>query len=94
MRRMHIIDDYNRMGGEIYYKHDKERYMRDPELREAFEAGEECGYEKAMHKMGGYNEKRYDDRGRILYREDRDWDDDDMDYGERRRRSSRTGRYM
>lgn len=91
---MIVSDDYDFIGGGIVYKENKAKYMRDPELREAFEAGEECGYEKAMRKMGGYNERRYDDRGRILYREDRDWEDDDMDYGERRRRSSRTGRYM
>lgn len=32
------------------------------------------------------------ERGRMGYRVDDDWDDDDM--GERRRRSRRTGRYM
>lgn len=92
MRRIHVMEDFDRMGGEIYYREDK--YMHDPELRRAFKDGEECGYEKAMREIHGeYNERKIiDDRGRVIrYREhDRDWDDD---YMERRRRDGR-GRYM
>lgn len=91
MRRVRVFEDFDRMGGEIYYKHGKEHYMHDPELREAFEAGCEHGYEKAM---GHYGERRYiDDRGRVIrYRDeehDREWDD----YMERRRRDGR-GRFI
>lgn len=98
MRRIHVLEDFDRMGGEIYYREDKERYMRDPELREAFEAGCEHGYRKAMKEFGeDYSERRvYDRDGIIKYRDhdrmNRDWDDDM--YDERRRRSARTGRYI
>lgn len=95
MRRLHVIESPEyRMGGEIYYREDKERYMRDPELREAFEAGCEHGYRKAHKEMDSYHERKYDRGGRILqYRNDeKDWDDDD--YMERRSRSRRTGRYI
>lgn len=96
MRRVHVIDGYDRMGGEIYYRHeDKARIMADPELREAFMLGEKCGYKKAMEEMeDGYGERNYNmGHGGIRYREDREWDED-RDYDERRRRSSRTGRYI
>lgn len=100
MRRMHIIDEPHRMGGEVYYREDK--YAHDPELREAYECGVKEGWRHAMEEQygHGYNERRdwrelppmmrehdrYGDRPR--YRED--YDDD---YSERRRRDSR-GRYM
>lgn len=94
MRRMHVIEDFDRMGGEIYFREDKERYMRDPELREAFEAGCEHGYHKAHKEMGEYGERRhYPVEDIIRYRHEDEWDDDDM-YDERRRRSRRTGRYI
>ena len=35
MRLRRIIQDYDRMGGEIYYR--KERYEHNPELMEAEE---------------------------------------------------------
>lgn len=92
MRRLHVLEDFDRMGGEIYFKHSKEHYMQDPELREAFEAGCEHGYRKAMKAMDDdYSERRmYDDRGRVIqYRDDREWDDD---YNEWRRRRA-NGRY-
>ena len=42
---------------------------------------------------GRYGDRYYPDRkDYIAYRDDEDWDDEDM--GERRRRSRRTGRYM
>lgn len=107
MRRMHIISEPDYIAGGIVYREDKERYMRDPELREAFEAGCEHGYRKAHEEMGGdgYSERRmYDDRGRviqyrdfgrdhILYR-DHDGMMPDDDYDERRHRSRITGRYI
>lgn len=96
MRLRRIIDDYDRIGGEIYYRKDK--FAHDPELMEAYE----CGFADAMRKV--YDEDGYHERrggvthlgagGRILYRHDPDremWDDGDVEY--RRRRDSR-GRYM
>lgn len=95
MRLRRIIQDYDRMGGEIYYR--KERYEHNPELLDAYE----CGYEDALREMrDGYYERRgnvthYGAGGRILYRHDpeRDmWDDDDeVEY--RRRRDAR-GRFI
>ena len=95
MRLRRIIDDYDRIGGEIYYRKDK--YKHDPELMDAYE----CGYEDALREMrDDYHERRgnvthYGAGGRILYRHDpeRDmWDDDDeVEY--RRRRDAR-GRFI
>lgn len=97
MRRLHVIDQPDYMAGGIVYRESKERYMRDPELREAFEAGMECGYRKAHEELSGdgYSERRmYDDRGRVIqYRDfDRGYDGSDDDYDERRRRRS-NGRF-
>ena len=95
MRLRRIIDDYDRIGGEIYYRKDK--YKHDPELMEAYECGKKDGWREAMEESDGYHERRgnvthYGAGGRILYREEPDWDDDgDVEY--RRRRDSR-GRYM
>ena len=97
MRLRRIIQDYDRIGGEIYYRKDK--YKHDPELMEAYE----CGFADAMRKV--YDEDSYYERrgnvthygagGRILYRHDpeRDmWDDyDEVEY--RRRRDAR-GRFI
>ena len=92
MRRLHILEDYDRMGGEIYYREDK--FAHDPELLEAYEAGCEHGYYKAQKEMGGYGTRRhYPVEDIIRYRHEDEWDDDDM-YDERRRRSRRTGRYI
>lgn len=96
MRLRRIINDFDRMGGEVYYR--KEKYSHDPELMEAYE----CGFADAMRKVydeDGYHERRgnvthYGAGGRILYRHDDDdrmYDDGDVEY--RRRRDSR-GRYM
>lgn len=91
MRRMVSITEPEFMGG-IYYKRNKEHFMHDPELREAFEEGYKCGrkeaYEEIMSEQ--YGERRYDDRSRILYREH--LPDDDMVYDERRRRRA-NGRF-
>ena len=66
--------------------------------KELFECIEDLAEGSQMGERGGYG--RYGNRGsggrfdnRMDYREDEDWDDDD-DFGERRGRSSRTGRYM
>lgn len=96
MRLRRIIQDYDRMGGEIYYRRDK--YERNPELLDAYE----CGYADAIREMESddYHERRGNVThlgagGRILYRHDpeRDmWDDDDeVEY--RRRRDAR-GRFI
>lgn len=90
MRLRRIIDDFDRMGGEIYYR--KEKYKHDPELMEAYE----CGFADAMRKVydeDGYHERRGNvthyggDGSRILYRHDDDrmWDDGDVEYRRRRR---------
>lgn len=93
MRRLHIIRDFDRMGGEIYYREDK--FAHDPELLEAYRCGKKDGWREAMQESERYRERKYDRDGRILqYRhDDEDWDDEDM-YDERRRRSRRTGRYI
>ena len=92
MRLRRIIQDYDRIGGEIYYRKDK--YKHDPELMEAYE----CGYEDAMSEMNDdYSERRgnvthYGAGGRILYRHDPEremWDDDDDVEYRRRRRNGR-----
>ena len=59
MRRMIVHDEpEHRMGGEVYYR--EEKYMRDPELREAYECGRKQGWREAMieAERGGYNERR------------------------------------
>ena len=89
MRLRRIIEpDY----AGVFYR--KEKYEHDTELLDAYE----CGYEDAMREMSdGYHERRgnvthYGAGGRILYREEPDWEDDgEVVY--RRRRDSR-GRYM
>lgn len=96
MRLRRIIDDYDRIGGEIYYRKDK--YKHDPELMEAYECGKKDGWREAMEEADGYHERRgnvthYGAGGRILYREEPEWDDDgDVEY-RRRRRNSR-GEYI
>lgn len=76
----------------VFYR--KEKYKHDTELLDAYE----CGYEDAMREMSdGYHERRgntthYGAGGRILYREEPEWDDDG-EVAYRRRRDSR-GRYI
>lgn len=78
----------------VFYR--KEKYENDPELRDAYE----CGFADAMRKVyneDGYHERRgnvthYGAGGRILYREEPEWDDDG-EVAYRRRRDSR-GRYI
>ena len=91
MRLRRIIQDYDRMGGEIYYR--KDDFIHDPELLEAYE----CGYADALREMrDGYHERRGNVThlgagGRILYRHDPEYDremwdnDDDVEYRRRRR---------
>lgn len=90
MRLRRIIEpEY--MGG-IFYR--KEKYEHSPELMDAYE----CGYEDAMREMrDGYHERRgnvthYGAGGRILYRDEPDWDDDDVEY--RRYHRNRMGRFI
>lgn len=90
MRLRRIIDDYDRIGGEIYYRKDK--YKHDPELMEAYECGKKDGWREAMEESDGYHERRgnvthYGAGGRILYREEPEWNDDG-DVAYRRRRDS------
>lgn len=79
----------------IFYR--KEKYEHDPELLEAYECGRKAGWREAMEESDGYHERRgntthYGAGGRILYREEPEWDDDG-EVAYRRRRDSR-GRYM
>lgn len=91
MRRLHVIDEPYRMGGEIYYREDK--YAHDPELLEAYHCGKKDGWREAMKEAehGGYAERHY---GRVgippMYREHPEHDWDDIEY--RRHRDS-MGRY-
>lgn len=101
MRRLHVIEDYDRMGGEIYFRSHK--YDHDPELMEAYECGIKDGWREAMKESygersnrggrgGNYGERHMiDDRGRIIRYRGNDWDEDE-DFNERRRRRS-NGRY-
>lgn len=108
MRRLFVSEDFDRIGGEIYFR-GKEQYRHDPELLEAYEKGYKCGrkeaYEDVMREQYGYNERHYGgDGSRILYRGGqgggmnyREYDEDEMDdmefrRGGRRRRDSR-GRF-
>lgn len=96
MRLRRIINDYDRVGGEIYYR--KEKYAHDPELMEAYECGRKDGWCEAMEEAENYYERRgnvthYGAGGKVLYRHEPDpemWDDD-VDH--RRRRDSR-GRFV
>lgn len=96
MRRIHVMEDYDRMGGEVYFKHEeKERIMRDPELREAYMCGRKDAYKEIMEEQ--YGERNYrtmppmyrGGRDGMNYRDEPEWNE----YEERRRRDSR-GRYM
>ena len=73
-------------------KYGKELYECIEGLAEGQQMGERGGYGRYGNRGGGY----YSGGGygnRYGNREDEDWDDDD-DFGERRGRSSRTGRYV
>ena len=88
MRRMRIIDNPDYVGGGIYYR-EHEKYMRDPELREAFECGRKEGWREAMHESEreGFGQRHYPTMP-PMYREDDEW----RDYEERRRRRA-NGQY-
>lgn len=75
-------------------KYGKELYECIEDLAEGSQMGERGGYGRYGNRGGGgggYSGGGYGNR--YGNREDEDWDDDD-DFGERRGRSSRTGRYM
>ena len=86
MRKLHIID-----GDDMHYRHE-EKYMYDPELRDAYECGYRKAYKEIMSEQyGGYGERgNYPRHGGINYRDDERWDD--SEYEERRRRRA-NGRF-
>lgn len=94
---MHIIDNYDRMGGEVYYREDK--YAHDPELREAYECGYKHGRKEAYKEImeeqygGSYNHRDYGRTYLPMMREhDREWrepEDDEVMYRRRRRADGR-----
>ncbi len=96
MRRMRIIDNPDYVGGGIFYRV-HEKFMHDPELREAFECGKKEGWREAMREVEreGFGQRNFppmfrDDRDMPpMFRDEQDW----RDYEERRRRDSR-GRWM
>lgn len=70
----------------------KELYEYIEDLAEGSQMGERGGYGRYGNRGGGgYSGGGYGNR--YGNREEDDWDDDD-DFGERRGRSSRTGRYV
>ena len=74
----------------VFYR--KEKYQHDPELMEAYECGRKDGWREAMEESDVYHERRgntthYGAGGRILYREEPEWDDDG-EVAYRRRRDS------
>lgn len=78
-------------------KYGKELYECIEDLAEGQQMGERGGYGRYGNRgggSGGYSGGSGGGYGnRYGNREDEDWDDDD-DFGERRGRSSRTGRYI
>lgn len=93
MRRLHVIDEPHRMGGEIYYREDK--FAHDPELLEAYHCGKKDGWREAMRESeheGHYAERHYGHVGMPpMYREHDYIADDEPSY--RRHRDS-MGRYV
>lgn len=96
MRKLHIIDHDG-----IDYRHHEERYMQDPELRDAYECGYRKAYKEIMSEQyGGYGERGrdgYGERGgynqRDMWREQPPmYRHEDEDYEERRRRRA-NGRF-
>lgn len=94
MRRLHVIDSYDRMGGEVYFRH-ADKYAHDPELMEAYHCGHKEGRKEAYKEImeeqyGGYHERRdWREMPPMMREHDHDWDD----YSERRGRDS-MGRYI
>ena len=89
MRRLHVIDEPHRMGGEMYFRH-ADKYAHDPELLEAYHCGVKQGWKEAMEELesGGYHERnRYGRTLPPMMREhEREWDGDDEIVKYRRRR--------
>ena len=95
MRRLHIIE-----GDDMGYRHNKEKYMYDPELREAYECGRKEAYKEIMEEQYGERNRNYGNGGgynqRDMWREqppmyrERPYEDDE--YEERRRRRA-NGRF-
>lgn len=93
MRRLHIID-----GDDMGYRHNKEQYMYDPELREAYECGVKEGWRQAMEEQYGERNRNYGNGGgynqRDMWREEPPMyrREEDPEYEERRRRRA-NGRF-
>lgn len=90
MRKLHVIDNYDRVGGEVYFR--KSKFAHDPELLEAYECGKKDGWRCAMEELeeGGYAERRHYGHGSMppMYREHdhvRMPEDDEVMYRRRRR---------
>lgn len=81
-------------------KYGKELYECIEDLAEGSQMGERGGYGRYGNRGGGSSSGGYSGGGGYGNRygnreDDEDWDDDDYDrMGERRGRSSRTGRYV
>ena len=91
MRRLHVIEGFDRMGGEVYFRKDK--FAHDPELLEAYECGKKDGWRCAMKELehDDYGERRHYGYGSVppMYREHergvRMPEDDELMYRRRRR---------
>ena len=104
MRRMHVIDSFDRMGGEVYYR--EEKFMHNPELREAYECGVKEGRKEAYKEImeEQYGERRHMGRDNIAYRDrwrdeppmmrENKWREPEDDEIEYRRRRRANGQYM
>lgn len=86
-------------GDEMGFRHHEEKYLHDPELREAYECGRKQGWREAMEESygernygrgGNYNQRDMWREQPPMYRE-RPYEDDEM-YEERRRRRA-NGRF-
>lgn len=82
---MRMFEEPEFIGGGIMYRHEeKERIMRDPELREAYMCGRKEAYKEIMEEQ--YGERNYGGGGN--YSQRGNYRDDYEDYNERRRRRS------
>ena len=94
MRKLHVIDNYDRMGGEVYFRH-AEKYAHDPELMEAYECGYKHGRKEAYKEImeeqygGSYNHREHMGRTMppMMREHEREWrepEDDEVSYRRRR----------
>lgn len=85
MRKLHVIDNYDHAG--IYCR--EEKYMHDPELRDAYECGKKAGWREAMEELehGEYAERHIGRTMPPMMREHdrfREPEDDEVMYRRRR----------